>query len=64
MIETLIKNKLGLEILTDTGWSKFDGIVNKGVMHTITVKLKNASVTLTLDHNVFLSSMERFRLNS
>jgi hypothetical protein len=58
-MDALVKNKLGLEILTDTGWSKFDGIVNKGVMHTITVKLKNASVTLTPDHNVFLSSMEK-----
>jgi len=58
-MDALVKNKLGLEILTDTGWSKFYGIVNKGVMHTITVKLKNASVTLTPDHNVFLSSMEK-----
>lgn len=59
MTQTLILNKLGLEILTDTGWSKFDGIVNKGVMHTITVKLKNSSVTLTPDHNIFLDSLEK-----
>jgi len=58
-MDELVKNKLGLEILTDTGWSKFEGIVNKGAMHTITVKLRNASVTLTPDHNVFLSSMEK-----
>lgn len=55
----LVKNNLGLQILTDTGWSKFDGIVNKGVMLTLTVQLKNVSVTLTPDHNVFLSSMEK-----
>ena len=30
-VEELIKNKLGLEVLTDTGWSKFDGILVKGV---------------------------------
>jgi len=58
-MDELVKNKLGLEILTDTGWSKFEGIVNKGAMHTITVKLRNASVTLTPDHKVFLSSMEK-----
>ena len=59
MTETLLTNKLGLEILTDTGWCKFDGIVNKGFMHTITVKLTHAVVTLTPDHNVFLASKEK-----
>ena len=34
MVE-LLKNKLGLEVLTDTGWQKFDGLANKGAMHTV-----------------------------
>ena len=61
MTETLIKNKLGLEILTDTGWQSFDGIVNKGVKHTVIAKTAAAEVTLTPDHEVFLSNLEKTR---
>jgi hypothetical protein len=61
MNQTLLLNKLGLEILTDTGWQPFDGIVNKGVKHTITVKTAAAEVTLTPDHEVFLSNLEKTR---
>jgi hypothetical protein len=58
MTQTLIPNYIGLEILTDTGWQKFDGIVNKGVKHTITVATNTSTVTLTPDHRVFLSTLE------
>jgi len=61
MNQTLLLNKLGLEILTDTGWQPFDGIVNKGVKHTITVKTMDTEVTLTPDHEVFLSNLEKTR---
>lgn len=60
-MDVLIKNKLGLEILTDTGWQSFDGIVNKGVKHTVIVKTAAAEVTLTPDHKVFLSNLEKTR---
>lgn len=60
-MDVLIKNKLGLEILTDTGWQSFDGIVNKGVKHTVIVKTAAAEVTLTPDHEVFLSNLEKTR---
>ena len=59
MTETLIPNKQEFEILTDSGWEPFDGIVNKGVKHTITVSLKNTTITLTPDHLVFLDNLEK-----
>jgi len=59
MTQTLLLNKLGLEILTDTGWQPFDGLVNKGIMHTVTVRLENSSITLTPDHNMFLDSLDK-----
>jgi hypothetical protein len=59
MTETLILNKQEFEILTDSGWEPFDGIVNKGVKHTITVSLKNTTITLTPDHLVFLDNLEK-----
>lgn len=58
-VEEFIKNKLGLEVLTDCGWQKFEGLVNKGIKHTITVFLENTKVTLTPDHNIFLDSLKK-----
>lgn len=58
-MEELIKNKLGLEVLTDSGWQKFEGLVNKGIKHTITITLENTKVTLTPDHNIFLESLKK-----
>jgi hypothetical protein len=64
MMQTLVKNKLGLEILTDTGWQHFDGIVFKGIKHTITIHTATSKVTLTPDHKVFLSSLESITAES
>jgi len=59
MTETLISNNKKFEILTDTGWQSFDGIVNKGVKHTIIVKTTGPEVILTPDHMVFLANLEK-----
>lgn len=64
MTATLIPNKQEFEILTDSGWEPFDGIVNKGVKHTITVSLKNTTITLTPDHLVFLDNLEKISAES
>ena len=63
MVE-LIKNKLGLKVLTDSGWKTFDGLANKGAMHTVTVQLESTSVTLTPDHRVFLQNLEKVAAES
>jgi hypothetical protein len=60
MVE-LLKNKLGLEVLTDTGWQTFEGLVNKGAMHTIIVNLENTQLTLTPDHEVFTDSFTKLK---
>jgi hypothetical protein len=51
--DELLKNNLGLEILTDSGWSKFDGLLTKGVKRTAVVRTQSHSITCTLDHNFF-----------
>ena len=51
--DTLIKNKLGLKILTDSGWSNFDGLLEKGQKQTVEVTTESKSITCTLDHNFF-----------
>jgi len=49
----LIENKVGLEILTDSGWSHFDGVINKGVRQTALLQLTTSHIIATLDHAVF-----------
>ncbi len=55
----LVKNKLGLEILTDNGWEPFDGIVNQGIKHTIIVETEITKVTLTPDHQIYINVDEK-----
>jgi hypothetical protein len=52
-VEELLKNKLGLQVLTDTGWSKFDGLLDKGSKQTVEVKTQTRSITCTPDHKFF-----------
>jgi intein/homing endonuclease len=54
-MEELLKNNLGLQILTDTGWVHFDGLVNKGIKHTITIEAETSTVTLTPDHQIYIN---------
>lgn len=50
----LLKNKLGLKILTDTGFSDFDGLLIKSVRELLHIKLSKTDIKCTLDHKVFL----------
>lgn len=52
-MEELLKNKLGLQVLTDTGWSNFEGLLDKGLQKTLKVKTETREITCTPDHNFF-----------
>ena len=52
-VEELVKNNIGLQVLTDAGWSTFDGVLNKGKKQIALVQLENSSIKATLDHEVF-----------
>ena len=52
-MEELVKNKLELQVLTDTGWSDFAGLLNKGSRQVALVQLEQASIRTTLDHKIF-----------
>ena len=52
-MEELVKNNIGLQVLTDAGWSTFDGVLNKGKKQIALVQLENSSIKATLDHEVF-----------
>ena len=57
-MEELVKNKLGLQVLTDTGWSEFDGVLNKGCRQTAIVQLERVSIRATLDHKIFTDKFD------
>lgn len=57
LVAELLKNKLGLKILTDTGFSDFDGLLIKSVKELLCVELNNTSIKCTLDHKIFLSDL-------
>ena len=63
-MDELLKNKLGLEVLTDTGWNKFDGLLIKGIKDTITLMLENSSIDLTYDHGVYLENLTKVEAGS
>ena len=58
-MDELVKNKLGLEVLTDTGWSKFDGVLRKGQLQTALLQLERDSVVLTPNHEVYTANFKK-----
>lgn len=57
-----LKNSLGLQILTDTGWSDFDGLLIKGHQSVAELQLTNCDIKATLDHEIFTDSLEKKRV--
>ena len=58
-MEELIKNNIGLQILTDTGWSDFDGLIVKGSRQVAGVQLTNSYIKTTLDHDIYTDLLEK-----
>jgi hypothetical protein len=55
-VEELVKNNLGYQILTDSGWESFDGLLLKGKKQTLVLQLERTKLLLTPDHGIFLAS--------
>lgn len=56
-VEGYLKNNLGLQVMTDSGWSEFSGLIQKGVRPVITVKTENSEITTTHDHEFLVQGM-------
>ena len=57
-VDDFQKNNLNLQILTDTGWEDFSGVVARGkLLQTVTVKTTTSQIKCTLDHKVFTSKL-------
>lgn len=52
-VDELLKNNLGLKVLTDTGWSEFNGLLKKGNKQTVVVQTQTCKIRCTPDHKFF-----------
>jgi hypothetical protein len=50
----LVKNNKGIQVLTDTGWSDFDGLLIKGVRDTIILEIDEFKVACTPEHKIYV----------
>ena len=60
-MEELLKNKLGIKVLTDTGWSNFDGLLCRGNKETVTIKTTKSEIVCTLTHEFYLDVMTKVK---
>lgn len=52
-MDELLKNNLGLQVLTDTGWSNFEGLLLRGEKETLRIKTNSKQIVCTLDHKFY-----------
>ena len=63
-MEEYVKNNQGYQILTDSGWELFDGVVCQGKKTTLTLQLELSKIILTPDHGVYLTSIDKISAQS
>ena len=63
-MDDLLKNNLGLQVLSDTGWSKFEGLLIRGSKQTVIVKTRTNSIVCTPDHNFYTPQFDLIEAKS
>jgi hypothetical protein len=58
-VEEYLKNNLNLQVMTDSGWNNFDGLIRKGQRPTIKVQTETQEIETTHDHEFFIEGMGR-----
>lgn len=57
MTTTLAPNTIGWQVLTDTGWRSFDGVLNKGAHQVAELRLTHDTIKATLEHDIFTEQL-------
>jgi hypothetical protein len=57
-VADLLENNLGLQVLTDTGWSDFEGLLDKGSKQIALLQLTDTSIKATLDHKIYTNKFD------
>jgi hypothetical protein len=58
-VEDLLKNNLGLQVLTDSGWSDFDALHIKGIERTVTIKTDKSTIVCTPTHKFYTNKLDK-----
>ena len=58
-MEDLLKNNLGLQVLTDSGWSNFDALHIKGIERTVTIKTDKSTIVCTPTHKFYTNKLDK-----
>lgn len=56
-VEEYLKNNLGLQVFTDSGWSNFSGLIKKGLRETLIIVTEENEIETTADHKFFTEGM-------
>ena len=59
IVEDLLKNNLGLQVLTDSGWSDFDALHIKGIERTVTIKTDKSTIVCTPTHKFYTNKLDK-----
>jgi Terminase RNaseH-like domain len=57
-VDDLLKNNIGLQVLTDSGWSNFAGLLRRGNKQTVVLQTQTKNIICTLDHKFFSPNFE------
>ena len=57
-MDDLLKNNIGLQVLTDTGWSNFAGLLLRGSKQTLLIKTTTHNIVCTVDHKFYKPNLE------
>jgi len=64
-VEKLVKNNKDVEIWTDLGWSKFDGVLEKGIQSVLLIKFANGqSIQCTPEHEFYTEGLVKVQANT
>jgi hypothetical protein len=64
MTAILRKNTKGIQVLTDTGWQDFEGVLDKGKRQVAYLQLTYTDIRATLDHEVFTASLTKIAVKN
>ena len=57
-MDDLLKNNIGLQVMTDTGWSNFAGLLIRGKKQTVLLKTQTRNIICTPDHKFYSSKLK------
>ena len=64
VVVEFLKNKQGIQVLTDSGWSKFEGLLIKDIRPVKKIELAGTYIKTTPDHQIYDGDMNKRSVES